>query len=70
MHDVDAQCSLGVRAQTYAPEELAVMLNVSRQTVYKGLNNGVIPSIRLGRRFVIPKAAIEKWLESGGLNEG
>ncbi len=50
----------------YQPAELAKMLSVSRQTVYKGLRDGTIPSIRLGRRFVIPKAAIEKWLESGG----
>ena len=48
------------------PEELALTLGVSRQGVYLGLRNGSIPSIRLGKRFVIPRAAIKNWLENAG----
>lgn len=27
---------------------------------------GVIPSIKLGRRYLVPKAALDKWLEQAG----
>lgn len=53
-------------AATISPNELAAMLGLSRQGVYVGLRNGNIPSIRLGKRFVIPRAAIEQWLQTAG----
>ena len=40
--------------------------HIGRQAAYEGLRNGTIPSIRIGKRFVIPKAAIQRWLESAG----
>lgn len=52
--------------ETITPENLAKKLNVGRQAVYEGLRNGTIPSIRLGKRFVIPKSAIEAWLKTAG----
>jgi excisionase family DNA binding protein len=51
---------------TISPDELARELGVSRHGIYVGLRNGSIPSIRLGRRFVIPRTAIEHWLETAG----
>jgi excisionase family DNA binding protein len=66
MHNLHARSTATPGELTYHPEELATKLNVSRQTVYKGLRAGTIPAIRLGKRFVIPRAAIEKWLENGG----
>ena len=54
----------------YDPEQLRIELGVSRATVYKGLRAGTIPSIRLGKRYIIPRAAIQKWLESGGTPPG
>lgn len=51
---------------TYAPDELARALGVSRNTVYTNLRNNRIPHIRMGRRFVIPKAAVDAWLASIG----
>lgn len=62
-HDVNR--SKGTTA-TITPDELAGMLGVSRQGVYVGLRAGNIPSIRLGKRFVIPRAAIEQWLQTAG----
>lgn len=47
-------------------ESLASEIGLSRASTYTGLNNGTIPSIRIGKRFVLPKAAISKWLESAG----
>lgn len=47
-------------------DELAHEIGVSRAAVYKGLRAGTIPSIRLGKRFILPRAAIARWLESAG----
>jgi len=47
-------------------EDLARELGISRQKTYVELRAGRIPSIRLGRRFVIPRAAIAEWLRTAG----
>jgi excisionase family DNA binding protein len=47
-------------------DALAQELGVGRTAVYKGLRDGTIPAIKLGKRFVLPRAAIMKWLESAG----
>lgn len=49
----------------YHVDELARLLGVSRQAVYNGLRLGLIPCIRLGKRYVLPKAAISEWLRRG-----
>ena len=55
---------------TYRPDDLARMLGISRNGVYTALRNGKIPHIRIGRRFVIPKAAVESWFQSIGRQSG
>ena len=39
-------------------------LNLSKPTVYALVNQGVIPSIRFGRRVVVPKKALDELLAS------
>ena len=39
-------------------------LNLSKPTVYSMVNQGIIPSIRFGRRIVVPKKAFEELLAS------
>lgn len=39
-------------------------LNLSKPTVYSLVNQGVIPSIRFGRRVVVPKKALDELLAS------
>ena len=39
-------------------------LNLSKPTVYSLVNQGVIPSIRFGRRIVVPKKALDELLSS------
>lgn len=53
---------------TFSPEELQTLLGVGRRKVYDGLNSGAIPSIRLGKRFIIPRASIQDWLRNAGGN--
>lgn len=45
-------------------DELARELGLGRLTVYTALRNGTIPSIRVGKRYVLPRAAIADWLKS------
>ena len=47
-------------------DELAKELRISRQAAYTALHRGVIPSIRIGKRFVLPRAAIAEWLRTAG----
>jgi excisionase family DNA binding protein len=47
-------------------DELAQELCLGRLTVYAALRNGTIPSIRVGKRYVLPRAAIQEWLRSAG----
>jgi len=47
-------------------EALATDLGISRQSAYAALRRGEIPHIRIGKRFVIPRAAIQEWLRTAG----
>jgi excisionase family DNA binding protein len=51
---------------TYTPGELTRVLGLSRTGVYAALRDGTIPNVRIGRRFVVPKAAVESWFAKIG----
>jgi len=51
----------------YTPEELTDILPLGRSVIYRELRAGKIPSIRVGKKFVIPKAAIDRWLDTAGV---
>lgn len=42
--------------------EVAKILNLSRNSAYEGVKRGEIPCIRVGKRLLIPRAALEKML--------
>ena len=42
------------------------LLNLSRATAYSLCAQGVIPTVRFGKRVVVPKAALEKMLSEAG----
>lgn len=44
--------------RTLTVEQASLVLGVSRSVAYAGVRNGSIPSIRLGRRIVIPRARL------------
>jgi excisionase family DNA binding protein len=52
------------RATFESVDDLARYLGVSRTNAYAGLRAGTIPGIRLGKRFIVPRAAIDQWLLS------
>ena len=43
--------------------ETAYLLGLSRNATYQGVQSGAIPSIRVGKRILIPKAALDRMLE-------
>lgn len=44
-------------------EEAGKLLGVSKPHAYKLVREGQIPVIRLGRRVVVPKLALQKFLD-------
>ena len=55
----------------YSVPEAGRLLSLSRATAYSLCAQGIIPTIRLGRRLVVPKIAIERMLaEAGSKPEG
>ena len=44
------------------PTEATRLLSVGRTKMYSLLKNGEIPSVRVGRKILIPTAELEAWL--------
>ena len=44
--------------------------NITRQAIYMALERRELPSIRLGRRILIPRNAFESWLSGEPANSG
>ncbi len=52
----------------YTVQETAEILNIGMNKAYELIQQNQIPFIRVGRKFLIPKQALEKWLtESAGV---
>lgn len=51
---------------TITVEEAAELLGIGRSNAYQSVRDGSIPSIRLGKRIVVPVAALERLLNNGG----
>lgn len=47
-------------------DEVAEILKISRPQAYLGVARGEIPHIKVGKRILIPRAALEKMLENAG----
>lgn len=56
-----------IQRQTYTVVEVAKMLGIGRGQAYEAVRRGEIPSIRLGKRLVVPKPLIERMLGAQGL---
>jgi excisionase family DNA binding protein len=47
---------------TLTVEEAATLLGISRAFAYEAVGRGEVPSIRIGRRILVPKAALQRLL--------
>lgn len=44
-------------------EEVALILGLGRSATYESARRGELPTLRLGRRILVPVSAFSKWLE-------
>ena len=62
---VDEPIDEPIESLAYTVMETATLLNISKNTVYKYVKDGSIPSTRVGAKVLIPKTAtIFKWLKT------
>ena len=50
--------------------EIASRLSIGRVAVYGMLEHGIIPAIRVGRRWIVTRYAYERWERTCGLKSG
>ena len=50
---------------TITVEEAAALLRIGRNLAYEAVKRGELPAIRVGRRLLVPKRALERLLEAG-----
>jgi excisionase family DNA binding protein len=48
---------------TLTVEEAAVALGISRASAYEAVRRGDVPSIRIGRRILVPRRALDQMLD-------
>ncbi|WP_271605667.1 helix-turn-helix domain-containing protein [Bradyrhizobium sp. CCBAU 11434] len=53
--DIDGPATLTV-------EQVAELLQIGRNQAYEGVHSGQIPSIKIGRRYLVPTAALSRLL--------
>lgn len=46
--------------------EAAKVLGISKGSAYEAARSGQIPTIRIGRRLIVPRVAFERMLEQAG----
>jgi excisionase family DNA binding protein len=50
--------------QTFSVPEAAEILGIDRNSGYAAAKKGELPTIRIGKRLLVPKAALARLLES------
>jgi excisionase family DNA binding protein len=55
---------------TLSPRASCEVTGFGIAETYRMLHDGLMPHIKSGRKFYIPKAALLRWLENAGSKEG
>lgn len=58
------------RSGRIAVPEIARRLGVGRLTVYAMLDQGILPGVRLGRRWIVTRRAFGEWERTCGTRTG
>ena len=58
-----------VTGGTYTIIEAAKKLGISRNTCYEAAKQGQIPTIKIGKRILVPMAALDKMLAGEGTSK-
>jgi excisionase family DNA binding protein len=59
----------GAERLTLTVEEAATSLGISRASAYEAVRRGDIPAVRIGRRILVPRAALERFLDSASVDD-
>ena len=51
-------------------DQIARRLDIGRVAVYAMLEQGIIPAVRLGRRWIVTRHAFENWERTCGMPTG
>lgn len=49
--------------EAYSVEEFAALYGLSRTSAYIAVRRGEVPAVRIGRRLLIPRRELERFLE-------
>ena len=55
-----------IERSTYTVTEAAQLLGLSRNRTYEAISAGEVPALRIGRRVLVPRAALERMLSEVG----
>lgn len=55
---------------TYTVAEAARLIGVSRRFAYEMAGTGELPSVRLGHKVMVPRAALERFLAGTPVDQG
>ena len=56
-------------SKTFTVEEAAKVLGIGRQKAYELAREGKLPVLRLGKRILLPRIALDRMLERAGMDE-
>ena len=54
--------SNNIHSTVYTVEEIGLLLGIGKNKAYELVNSGVLRSVRVGRRILIPKSSFNQWL--------
>ena len=63
MSSIETHGSIDSLPEFCTPADLSLILPVSRATLYRMAEQKRIPSLRIGRRVIIPREPFKKWIE-------
>jgi excisionase family DNA binding protein len=55
------------KRRTHSIDEAAEILGISRSSAYEAAKAGSLPTIRIGRRLLVPTSALDRLLAVGGV---
>lgn len=51
----------------YSVADVCEVTGLSRNSVYRGIRHGEIPSLKVGARYILPRPMIDAWLRRGSV---
>ena len=60
---------MDVDRETYTVPEAGKILGIGRSAAYEAARTGEIPTIRIGKRVLVPVVALRRLLETAGISD-